>query len=202
MRAALGVLLTVGLSGCAAGAGAATSVASTSAAPGPSYTVHALTAAVPKPKTAAPALKNTGAAWPAILASLSAYGQWLLANPDPALVATIAQPGCAMTDLLSRQVTALYEEGAYLKPSPPVFTLISGLSPAIGNEAGLDVTASRAAEPVLGATTGTVISTFDPLPTTDLDITLYRGADNKWRFCTVNTAADTGANDDPSVPLL
>ncbi|WP_199512100.1 hypothetical protein [Nucisporomicrobium flavum] len=39
-------------------------------------------------------MSNTGTAWPAMLASLSGYGQWLLANPDPAKVETIAAPGC------------------------------------------------------------------------------------------------------------
>jgi hypothetical protein len=197
LAAVAGGALLAAVAGCAA-----TPPAPTAATPTPSWTVRVLTAAPIKPKTAAPALKITGTAWPAILASLSGYGGWLLANPDPSLVAMIATPGCAMNDLLSRQVTALHEENAYVTPSPPVFSLVVGRSPAVTNEMTLDVTASRPAEPVLAGPKATVISSFAALPPTSLQITLVRGADNKWRFCTVNAIADTGDGSDPSVPLL
>lgn len=185
------------LTGCAA-----TPPASGPATPAPSWTVRVLTAAPIKPKTPAPALKITGTAWPAILASLSGYGGWLLANPDPSLVAAVATPGCAMYDLLSQQVTALHDENAYVTPSPPVFGLIVGTSPAVTNEMTLDVTASRPAEPVLAGPQATVISSFAALPPTSLRITLVRGADTKWRFCTVDATTDSGDGNDPSVPLL
>jgi hypothetical protein len=67
-----------------------------------------VTVAAPKPKTAAPALKTTGTAWPALLASLSGHGQRVLANPDPSKLADVAQPGCAMYNLLSRQTILLF----------------------------------------------------------------------------------------------
>lgn len=204
MALGVGAALLGALTGCSTLVGASpTPVTSTSAAPQPSWTVPVLTVATPKPRTAAPALKTTGTSWPSILASLSAYGQWVLANPDPAQVANVAQPGCAMYNLLTQQTTALFEEQAYLKPSPPVFTLVSGPSPApVGNEADLDVTVTRAAEPVLSQKKGTPISTFAALPPTPLEITLYQGTDKKWRLCTVNAWSDTGAADDPSVALL
>jgi hypothetical protein len=201
-------VLLGGLSGCSALLGS-TAVPSTSATPQPSYTVTNLTVATPKPKTGAPALKTTGTAWPAILASLAGYGQWVLANPDLSKIGNVAQPGCAMYDLLSQQTTALFEELAYLKPSAPVFSLVTGPSPAagstiavLGNEVSLDVTATRAAEPVLSQSNAAPISTFQPLPATALEITLHQGSDKKWRFCTVNAWSDTGEDDDPSVPLL
>jgi hypothetical protein len=205
----LGALLLSALTACFPLLGSTATVPSAAATPQPSYTVTNLTVAAPKPKTGAPALKTTGTAWPAILASLAGYGQWVLANPDPSKVANVAAPGCAMYDLLSQQTTALFEEQAYLKPSAPVFSLVTGPSPAagstiaaLGNEVSLDVTAIRAAEPVLSQSTATPISAFQPLPATALEITLYQGADKKWRFCTVNTWSDTGEGGDPSVPLL
>jgi hypothetical protein len=203
LAAGVGAVLLGALTGCSTLLGTSAAVPSASAAPQASYKVSAVTVSTPKPRTAAPALKTTGSAWPAILASLAGYGQWVLANPDPAKVADVAQPGCAMYDLLSQQTTALFEEKAYLKPSAPVFTLVTGPSPApAGNEVDLDVTVTRAAEPVLSQSKATVISTFTALPAIPLEITLYQGTDKKWRFCTVNAWSDTGAADDPSVPLL
>jgi hypothetical protein len=204
-----GALLIGALTGCSTLLGASAAVPSASAAPQPSYSVNALTVATPKPTTAAPALKTTGTAWPAILASLSGYGQWVLANPDPSKITNVADPGCAMYDLLLQQATALFEEQAYLKPSAPIFSLVTGPSPAagstiavLGNQVSLDVTATRAAEPVLSRSTATPISTFQPLAATTLEITLDQGADKRWRFCRVNTWSDTGEDEDPSVPLL
>jgi hypothetical protein len=164
--------------------------------------------ATPKPRSAAPALKTTGAAWPAILASLAGYGQWLLANPDPALVGTIAEPGCTMANLITQQAAALLDEHAYLKPSPPTFGTVTGPSPApgstaavLGNEVLLSVTASRPQEAVVSRA-GRPITVFAAMPSTPLQITLFRAADNKWRFCMVDALSDSGAPDDPSVPLL
>ena len=49
---------------------------------------------------------------------------------------------------------------------------------------------------------GKQINTFAAMPVTSLQITLMRGADQKWRFCTVDATSDSGAPDDPSLPLL
>jgi hypothetical protein len=90
----------------------------------------------------------------------------------------------------------------------PAFGAVTGPAPApgtsaavLGSEATLDVTVSRPAESVVSRT-GRQITVFGPLPSTALQITLYRAADNQWRFCTVDAAADSGAPDDPSIPLL
>ena len=124
-------------------------------------------------------------------------------------VGNVALPGCGMYALLTRQTTALFDEQAYLKPSAPAFSLITGPSPApgstvavLGNQVTLAVTASRPAEPVLSRSKATPISAFDALPATALQITLNQGADKKWRFCTVNAWSDTGEAGDPSVALL
>jgi hypothetical protein len=197
-----GALLAV-LAGCSAMPGFAAAPAS-SAAPAPVVTkpIPVLTIAAPKPRTAAPALKTTGVAWPAILASLAGYGQWVLANPDPALVAAAAEPGCAMSNLISQQAAGLLSDRAYLQPSPPVFGTVVGPSAAPGNSVTLAVTATRPVETVLSRTGAKPITVFGALPPTDLLITLYRGADTKWRFCTVEPRGDSGAPDDGSVPLL
>jgi hypothetical protein len=159
---------------------------------------------IPKPRTPAPALKTTGAAWPTVLASLSGYGQWVLANPNPALVATIATPGCSMYNLLSQQVAGLLNGQAYLTPTPPVFGTVVGptaVPAALGNQVTVKVIASRPAEPVVGRN-GRQFTQFQALPQTEMLITLDRGADGKWRFCSVNPWSDVGSPDDPSLPLL
>ena len=203
--------LTTALSGCTAFAGTSVTPTASAAAPATGASAPPLpvvTAATPVPRKAAPALATTGTAWPAILTSLAGYGQWLLANPDPALVGNIAMQGCTMYDLIYRQADALLRDKAYLVPSPPVFavTAYPSLAPgttaaALGGKVVLNVTASRPAEVVMSRT-GKQISTFDQLPPTSLQITLQQGTDLKWRFCNVNAMADTGAPDDPSVPLL
>ncbi|MFI5934222.1 hypothetical protein [Actinoplanes sp. NPDC051494] len=209
-----GVVLS-GATGCSALAGtvAAPSLAVT---PVPSVAVSwappakLITAATPKPRMAAPALKLTGTAWPAILASLTGYGQWLLANPDPALAGNIAVPGCAMYNTVYEQADSLLRDKAYLKPGPVTFGAVTGPSPAPGTGVAarsgrvvLDVTVQRPAEPVVSRSGGAVISSYDALTTgTALQITLLRGGDAKWRFCTVDALDDSGAPDDPSVPLF
>jgi hypothetical protein len=203
------------LTGCSVlgGSSAAPSVSST---PAPSSSVSwgppakVITAVTPKPRTAAPSLKTTGTAWPAILASLTRYGQWLLANPDPALVGAIAVPGCAMFNTVYEQADSLLRDKAYLKPSAAVFGVVTGpsLAPGTGVSAlnghvVLDVTVQRPAEAVVSRSGAKQIGSYDALPaSTALQITLQQGADTKWRFCTVNALDDTGASDDPSVPLL
>jgi hypothetical protein len=68
----------------------------------------------------------------------------------------------------------------------------------IGNEVILTVIASRPSQPVISRT-GQQMSTVAPLQQTRLKITLGRGADNKWRFCTI-TAPDAPDTDSP-IPL-
>jgi len=204
--AATGVLGAVLLlaSGCATASATTSSGTATTTGPRISASpARVITIATPKAQTAPPALKNTGTSWPAILASLSAYGQWLLANPDPAKVAMIAVPGCGMANLLSEQTDGLLGSRARVQPGLVVFTAVTGPSPVAvrTNTVILDVTASRPGEPVLDRR-GKQINTFGPLPQTSLQITLNRGSDLRWRFCTVESTADAGAPDDPSVALL
>lgn len=197
------------LSGCATLTGAAATPAITvPAVSGSTPPITVTTAVTPKPRIPAPALKITGTAWPAILASLSGYGQWLLANPDPALVGSIATPGCAIHHLVYQQADALLRDKAYLQPSAPIFGTVVGPSPSAGTGVAtlngkviLDVTASRPAETVVSRT-GAPITTFDQLAPTALQITLLQGSDGGWRFCTINAQSDTGADDDPSLALL
>lgn len=203
--ALLGLAATATLSGCASTTTATTVGAvvapSVSVSPSPA---RVITIATPKATSAAPALRNTGTSWLPIVTSLSAYGQWLLANPDPALVGNVATPGCAVANLLTQQLEGLLTSRAYVKTSPAVITSVLGPSPATGTGTGtvLTVIASRPAEPVLSRAKATTISTFDAYPQSALQITLDLGADKRWRFCSVESAADAGATDDPSVPLI
>ena len=194
--AGLGAVLSIGLSGCAVlteTPATATVEAPETAAVAPAVPAERVTIEIPKPRSAAPTLKTTGTAWPTILASLADYGQWVLANPNPALVENVATPGCATANHLSRQVTGMLGSRTYLKPNPPVFTTVNGPVPAdgatdalLGDTVTLDVTASRPSGPVISRT-GQQVSTFAPLPQTRLQVTLRRDADNKWRFCTITT---------------
>jgi hypothetical protein len=202
--AVLGGVLVLA-SGCASSttAGSPAVVATTAGPKASPVPARVIAIATPRAQSAAPGLKNTGAAWPAILASLAGYGQWLLANPDPAKIATIAEPGCGEANLLSTQVTGLLGSNLYVQPSPVVFTTVNGPSPVAAgvDSVTLDVTASRPTEPVLDRKRKQV-TTFEALPQTSLQITLNRGSDQKWRLCTVDAMTDAGAPDDPSVALL
>ena len=186
--AILGVLVLT--SGCAASPTVSAGSAATARPRVSASPARVTTITTPKARTAPPALKNTGTSWPAILASLSAYGQWVLANPDPAKVAMIAVPGCGVANLLSEQTDGLLGSRTHVQPGLVVFNTVTGPSPvpAGTDTVILDVTASRPGEPVLDHQ-GKQISTFGPLPQTSLQITLNRGRDQKWRFCTVDPAA-------------
>ena len=202
--ALLGLAAVAALSGCAATTGATTTAAATptpavSVSPSP---MRVISIAVPKATSAAPALRNTGTSWLPILTSLSAYGQWLLANPNRALVGTVATPGCAVANLLSDQTDGLLGSRAYVKTAPATITSVLGPSPATGSQVVLEVIAARPAEPVVSRANGKTISTFDAYPPSSLQVTLDLGADKKWRFCSVENTADAGATDDPSVPLI
>ena len=203
--AAVAGLALAGLSGCSALGIGGSPGASPSGLPQPSYLVPATRGMVtPTPRTAAPALATTGGNWLKILTSLSAYGQWLVGNPNPALVGNVATPGCAMSGLLTRQLLGLLEGNAYVQTSPAVISSVVGPSPApAGGQVILDVVAARPAEPVVSRASGApTISTFTAFPATNLQVTLDRGTDGKWRFCTVEARTDSGAPDDPSVPLI
>jgi hypothetical protein len=195
------VLLLAG--GCATSSAPVSTAGTATPAPQVSATpARVITVVTPKARTAVPAVKNTGTAWPAILASLAAYGQWSLANPDPATVAAVAVPGCSTANQLAEQMTGLLGSRALVKPSPVVFGIVTAPSPVTAgvSEVILNVTASRPAEPVLDRK-GQQINTFQALPPTSLKITLNRGSDRKWRFCSIESIVD-GSPEDPTVALL
>jgi hypothetical protein len=54
---------------------------------------------------------------------------------------------------------------------------------------------------VLSRTGAKPITTFDALPPTSLRTTLGRGADSKWRFCTVDPVVGSEATDGLPVSL-
>ncbi|MCU7730226.1 hypothetical protein ODJ79_41470 [Actinoplanes sp. KI2] len=212
--ALLGLAAVAALSGCAATVGTTTGTMAV-AKPAPSVKVspspmRVITIAIPKATSAPPTLRNTGTSWTPILTSLSAYGQWLLANPNPALVGTVATPGCAAANLLSDQIAGLLGSRTYVKTAPATITSVLGPSPApasslplgTGSQVVLQVIASRPAEPVVSRANGKTISTFGAYPQSALEVTLNLGADKHWRLCSVEDTADAGATDDPSVPLI
>jgi len=204
--AVLGVALTAALSGCSAlTGGAAITAAPTPSAPSASAKprpMRVVTIATPKPKTAAPGLANTGSSWMPIVKSLSAYSQWLLGNPDPALVGNVATPGCGMANLLTQQINGLLNSKAYVQTTPATITQVVGPSPATTSTVILTVVAGRAAEPVVSRTAQKTITTFAPYAPEALHVTLNKGADNRWRFCDVQPISDMTSPDDPSVPLV
>ena len=185
------VLVAAGLSGCATAAGSTAATAPGSvASPGPVTRGKATPA---PPTSAAPAVANTGTGWPAIVTSLTGYGQWLLANPNPALVGTIASPGCGTYNNLAAELQSLVDQGAYVKTTAPVFISLTGLSTTASNRATVDIQVSRAAEPLLdrkNAKTTLVLSTLPQLPPTAMQVMLIRGADNRWRFCDIIAQLD------------
>jgi hypothetical protein len=145
-----------------------------------------------RPATAAPAPANTGTNWPTMVPSIIRYGQWLLANPDPALAATITVPGCGAGHDLTAELQSLVMRGAAVRTTAPVITRTAGLTTTGTTTAAVDIQVSRPAEPVVDrATTRTrVIATLPELPSTLIRMTLLRGADNRWRLCDVT--ADGG----------
>lgn len=176
------------VSGCTATVTAAPTPAAAPA--GSTAPATAVSFAPAPPATPAPSLTTTGSNWPTIVSSLITYGQWLLANPDPALAVAIAEPGCASANALTAELRSLAGQGAYLKTSPATITSIAGPGTAIGARVTVDLTAVRAAEPVYQRGTGSgpgavrVMSTKAQLPATDLQLDLVLGADRRWRLCT------------------
>ncbi|GAB2616346.1 hypothetical protein Aab01nite_29110 [Paractinoplanes abujensis] len=175
----LSVLLAVAvatLGGCAG--------TSASARPRP-----AISSPAPVP---APVVDNTGSAWPTIVGSLITYGQWLLADPDPALAEVIADPGCASHDALTGELQSLLASNAMVRTSPAVITAVDGPASATGRRVVVEASVSRAAEPVvvkghtsLSPSARTIwLEDRAELPATMLTMTLVReGA--KWRYCSV-----------------
>ena len=203
--AVLGVALTAALSGCSALTGGAVPATPTSAAPAVSLSpspMRVVAIATPKPRTVAPGLANTGSSWLPIVTSLSGYGQWLLGNPDPALVGNVATPGCGMANLLTQQINGLLTSKAYVQTSPATISQVVGPSPGTTSTVVLTVVAGRAAEPVVSRAGGKTITTFAAYAPEALRVTLNKGADNRWRFCDVQSKADMASPDDPSVPLV
>ncbi|MBL7260203.1 hypothetical protein [Paractinoplanes lichenicola] len=187
------------LAGCAATSANASTVptpGTTSASPGP--VTSGLATAAP-PTSAAPGLVNTGTAWPKVIPSMIAYGQWLIANPNPALATTITQPGCASANALTAQLQSLVEQRAYVKTAAPTLTYVSGpTGTAAGNPVTVDIQLTRPAEQILSHTaTSTVkgdktvvLSDRAQLPPTSLHLSLWLGADKKWRFCDIADAVN------------
>jgi hypothetical protein len=195
----LAVSALLGVSGCAVTAVGGTAATTAPAASSSLSPVQVRTVVVPKPRTPAPALATSGTAWPKVLASLTAYGQWLLANPDPALVGTVATPGCAVAQLLTSQVQSLLTENANVVTAATSFTAITGPTAATG-QVVLMVTAGRPAEPVVSrAKSGLTIGSYTAVPSASFEVTLDQGADGKWRYCTIENQPDETV---AAVPLL
>jgi hypothetical protein len=187
--AVIGVAVAATMSGCSAVTTGATTAEATSApkAAASPKPMRVITVATPKAHTGAPGLSTTGANWQSIVKSLTGYGQWLLGNPDPSMVANVATPGCAMANQIGQQVSGLINSNAYVQAVAPVITQVVGPSaaPATGTVA-LTVVASRAAEPVISQKKGTTITTVAPYAATTLTVTLDQGSDKKWRLCEVS----------------
>jgi hypothetical protein len=187
--ALIGVAAAAALSGCSA---ATTGVTTAEAASAPKVTtspspMRVIAAATPKARSGAPGLSTTGTNWQSIVTSLTAYGQWLLGNPDPSLIAEVATPGCAAANQLGQQVSGLINSNAYVQTVAPVISRVAGpaAAPASGT-VGLTVVAGRAAEPVISQKKGTPITTVAPYAPTALVVTLNQGSDKKWRLCDVS----------------
>jgi hypothetical protein len=192
----LGVAVVATLSGCSALTGSATATSAATPAPKVSASpspARVITIATPKAHSAAPALSTTGSSWKSIVTSLAGYGQWLLGNPDPSMIANVATPGCGMSTLLGQQVNGLINSNTYVQTSAPVITQVVGPSASATGTVSLAVVASRAAEPVLSQKKGTTITTITPYAPTTLSVTLSRGTDKKWRLCEVTGPDGAGA---------
>ncbi|WP_030441432.1 hypothetical protein [Actinoplanes subtropicus] len=189
---AAGLALLSTLAGCATATtvtAATTATATTSAA-----NARPPATAIPSPAaptSKAPTLTNTGTTWPKIVGSLTTYGQWLLANPNPALAAAITVPGCAADNALTAELQARVNNGTYVQPAAPILVSISGPTGSIGGQVIVDIRAVRGAEPVYYHTrprsTTHVVSDRPALPPTDLSLTLIRGSDSRWRLCTASS---------------
>jgi hypothetical protein len=137
------------------------------------------------PSGPSPVLVSTGTNWAPMLASMLTYGQWLLANPGLGVTATLAAPGCPLTDLLTSQTTGFSTSGWRLAPAPLTISWLgapSALAPG-QTVVHLQVDASRGAETVLDAN-GQPASAVAALPPPAFDVSLSLGGDGRWRLCT------------------
>jgi hypothetical protein len=195
----LGVAVVATLSGCSALTGSVTTTSAATAAPkvnaSPSP-ARVITVATPKAHSGAPGLSTTGSNWQSIVKSLTGYGQWLLGNPDPSMVANVATPGCGMANLLGQQVNGLINSNTYVQTSAPTITQVVGPSASTSGTVSVAVVASRAAEPVLSQKKGTTITTIAPYAPTTFNVTLSQGSDKKWRLC------EAAGPDGAQAPLL
>ena len=196
-------LLAPGLTATLALTGCATTTTNTAATVTGPTTPTKLIAATPIPTPAAPtskapALTTTGTTWPKTVGSLLTYGQWLLANPNPALAATITVPGCAANDMLTAELQAYVEQRAYVQPAAPILPSITGPVGAVGGQVTVDIQAVRGAEPVyqrpVSGSTTHVTTDRPQLPPTALSLSLIRGTDSRWRICTVTDPINAGGD--------
>lgn len=198
-------LLTAGLITAIAPSGCATAATTTPAAiggntPAPAAAATTITTlASPAPPTSkAPALTNSGTTWPKVVGSLLTYGQWLLANPNPTLAGTITVPGCAAHDMLTAELQAYADQSAYVQPAAPILTSITGPTGAIGGQVTVDIQAVRGPEPVyqraVAGSTTHVTTDRPQLPPTALSLSLIRGADSRWRLCTVTDPVSSSSD--------
>ncbi len=195
-------LLAAGVAALAALTGCATTTVTTPASTAVAAPVKAVAvaAATPAPPTSkAPALATTGTTWPTVVGSLITYGQWLLANPNPTLTGNITVPGCAADNALQAELRSYVAQRAYVQPAAPELTSISGPTGTIGGQVQVDIEAVRGSETVYqrtraGSTTH-VVSGRAGLTPTGFSLTLIRGTDSHWRFCTVTVPADSADTD-------
>jgi hypothetical protein len=193
--AVIGVTAVATLSGCSAvTAGAAATPTATPKAGGKPTPMKVIAVSTPKAHAGAPGLSTTGTNWMSIVKSLTGYGQWLLGNPDPSMIANVAAPGCAVADSLGLQVSGLLNSNTYVQTAAPTITQVVGPSAAAADgTVGLRVVAGRGAETVLSQKKGATITTIAPYGPTTLSVTLSLGSDRKWRLCEVTGPEGTAA---------
>ena len=157
------------------------------------------------PSGPSPALLNSGTNWAPMLASMLTYGQWLLANPGLGVPATVAAPGCPLTDLLTTKTADFSSEGWRLAPAPLTISWLgvpSALAPR-QTVVHLQVDASRGAEAVVDGS-GQLASGVPALPVAAFDVSLDLGSDGRWRLCTADPlgAVQTAGGAVDSTPSL
>jgi hypothetical protein len=131
-----------------------------------------------------------------MLASMLTYGQWLLANPGLGVTATVAAPGCPLTDLLATRTAGFTSAGWRLAPAPLTVSWLgvpSALAPG-QTVVHLQVVASRGAESVVDGS-GQLASGIAALPSTTFDVSLHLGGDGQWRLCTADPLGPVHTSD-------
>jgi hypothetical protein len=157
------------------------------------------------PSGPSPVLANTGSNWAPMLASMLTYGQWLLANPGMGVTATVASPGCPMSDLLTTRMADYSSAGWRLAPARlTILTLGVPSALAAGQTTvHLGLVASRGMETVVDRS-GQPASGIAALPPTTFDVSLNLGGDGRWRLCTTDPVGplptvDGAPQSDPSL---